>query len=82
MIHQTSDSVSFFVLHYYRGLPSDGLINNITSNIESDILIFADDTSILASGKTPEQTSAILNSDLATISHWSKVSLLTQINEN
>ena len=45
-------------------------INDITSNIESDILIFADDTSLLATGKTTEKTSEILNRDLQKISKW------------
>ena len=41
--------------------------NDITTNIESDILIFADDTSLLANGRSPEITSKILNRDLAKI---------------
>ena len=46
------------------------LSHDITSNIESDILIFADDTSLLATGKTTEITSEILNRDLQKISKW------------
>ena len=46
-------------------------INDITPNIESDILIFADDTSLLAKGKSPEIISEIINRDLAKIGHWS-----------
>ena len=48
-------------------------INDITTNIESDILIFEDDTSLLANGKSPEITSKILNKDLAIVEHWSSV---------
>ena len=36
-------------------------INDITEYIKSNILIFADDTSLLATGKNTEITSAILN---------------------
>ena len=40
-------------------------INNITEiGLESDIFIFADDCSLLVSGKTPENTIAILKRDL------------------
>ena len=46
-------------------------INDVTANIESDILMFADDTSLLVSGKSPEETSKILNRDLARIATWS-----------
>ena len=45
-------------------------INDIISEIESDILIFADDTSLIASGTDPAQTAAQLNRDLAKISSW------------
>ena len=46
-------------------------INDVAENIESDILIFADDTSLLASGKSTLDTSKILNRDLEKISVWS-----------
>ena len=39
--------------------------------MESDILIFADDTSLLVSGNDPFETTSILNRDLARISEWS-----------
>ena len=42
-------------------------INDITENIESDILIFAVDTLLLVSGKTCHETSRILNRDLELI---------------
>ena len=45
-------------------------INDITENIESEILIFADDTSLLATGKSCNQTAMILNRDLKTIADW------------
>ena len=47
-------------------------INDITLNIKSDILIFADDTTLLASGKSTEVTTKILNEDLEKMSLWSK----------
>ena len=45
-------------------------MNDIVSDIESDILIFADDTSLLASGTDPTETAAQLNRDLVEISNW------------
>ena len=45
-------------------------INDIIEDIESDILIFADDTSLLAKGKTVDGTAEILKRDLAKISNW------------
>ena len=45
-------------------------INDIVHEIESDILIFADDTSLLASGNDPAETAEILNRDLLKISEW------------
>ena len=47
-------------------------INDIIDDIESDILIFADDTSLLASGKTIGETRATLERDLARIESWAK----------
>ena len=47
-------------------------INDIVKEIESEILIFADDTSLLASGQDPTETSAQLNRDLVRISDWAK----------
>ena len=46
-------------------------MNDIVKDIESDILIFADDTTLLASGKSLEQTTKVLNQDLQKISLWS-----------
>ena len=45
-------------------------INDIAQDIESEILIFADDTTLLSAGTDPAETSAILNRDLAKISAW------------
>ena len=36
-------------------------MNDITSDIESDILIFADDTSLFATGSDPAETTIILS---------------------
>ena len=47
-------------------------MNDIISDIESDILIFADDTCLFATGSDPAETSAQLNRDLDKISHWAK----------
>ena len=47
-------------------------MNDIINEIESDILIFADDTSLFASGIDPAETAAQLNRDLAKISSWGK----------
>ena len=45
-------------------------MNDIVNEIESDILIFADDTSLMASGSDPAETAAQLNRDLGKISQW------------
>ena len=45
-------------------------MNNITDDIESDILIFADDTCLFATGTDPAETAEILNRDLQKISQW------------
>ena len=42
----------------------------IIDDIESDILIFADDTSLFAHGPDPAVTAAQLNHDLVKISEW------------
>ena len=47
-------------------------INDIIIDIESEILLFADDTTLLASGNDPAETSAQINRDLSKISEWSK----------
>ena len=45
-------------------------MNDIVNDIESDILIFADDTSLFATGSDPAETAAQLNRDLTKISNW------------
>ena len=45
-------------------------MNDITQDIESDILIFADDTSLFCKGSDPSETAKILNRDLEKISIW------------
>ena len=47
-------------------------MNDIIHDIESDILIFADDTSLFATGSDPAETAAKLNRDLEKISKWAK----------
>ena len=47
-------------------------INDIVEGLESEILIFADDCSLLASGLDPSETAEILNRDLVKISNWAK----------
>ena len=47
-------------------------MNDIIQDIESDILIFADDTSLFASGTDPVETVTQLNRDLEKISSWAK----------
>ena len=44
-------------------------MNDIVSDIESDILFFADGTSLLASGTDPTETAAQLNRDMVKISN-------------
>ena len=45
-------------------------MNDIIEDIESDILIFPDDTSLMSSGSDPAETAAQLNIDLAKIVLW------------
>ena len=45
-------------------------MNDIIIDIESDILIFADDTSLFATGSDPAEIAEILNRDLEKISIW------------
>ena len=47
-------------------------INDITNGIKSEMLIFADDTTILASGYDPAESANQLNSDEQKISDWAK----------
>ena len=52
-------------------------MNDIENDIESDILIFADDTSLIATGSYPEETAEQLNRDLVKISEWAKLQKVT-----
>ena len=45
-------------------------INDIVVDLESDIIIFADDTTILASGRNPNETTAQLNRDIIKLTDW------------
>ena len=47
-------------------------MNDIVSDIESDILVFADDTSLMASGVDPAETVKQLNRDLNKITQWAE----------
>ncbi len=47
-------------------------INDVTDGIESEIFLFADDTSIFRSGKCNESLAQQINSDLNKISLWAK----------
>ena len=47
-------------------------INDIQKDLESEILLFADDTTLLAVGKDPAETTSILNRDLSKIESWAK----------
>ena len=48
-------------------------INDIVEELDSEILIFADDCSLLASGIDPNETAQLLNRDLEKISYWAKL---------
>ena len=45
-------------------------INDIQTDLESDILIYADDTTLLVTGRNPTDTAEILNRDLIKINNW------------
>jgi hypothetical protein len=73
------DGVKSNVLNVEAGVPQGSRLgpllfiiymNDIVVDIESDILIFADDTSLLATGSDPTETAEILNRDLLKISEW------------
>ena len=45
-------------------------INDIQKDIKSEIFIYADDTTLLASGADTAETTALLNGDLDKIGIW------------
>ena len=47
-------------------------VNDILDDLESDVMIFADDTTLLATGHDPNETAAQINRDLEKISVWAK----------
>jgi hypothetical protein len=47
-------------------------INDIVDNLESDIYIFADDTTLSYSAKSPELATEVLNRDLTIIYSWAQ----------
>ena len=52
-------------------------INDIVENLKSEILIFADDCSLMVSAEDPSQSTKILNDDLETISKWASTWKIT-----
>ena len=48
-------------------------INDIQKDLESEVLIFADDTSLLSFGPNPTETALMLNRDFEKIALWAKV---------
>ena len=47
-------------------------INDIQNDLQSDVLLFADDTFLFTSAYDPNQTTNILNQDLQKITTWAK----------
>ena len=45
-------------------------VNDIMENLESEVLLFADDTCLFASARDPTETVEVLNRDLAKINEW------------
>ena len=45
-------------------------VNDILDDLESEVMIFVDDTTLLATGHDPAETSATINRDLQKISEW------------
>ena len=47
-------------------------VNDIIKDIESEILLFADDTCCFVTGRDPAETAIILNRDLDRLNLWPK----------
>ena len=47
-------------------------VNDLIDNLESEALLFADDTCLFASALDPAQTAEILNQDLSKINEWAR----------
>ena len=45
-------------------------VNDLCKNLESEVLLFADDACLFATAKDPAQTAEIINRDLAKIHDW------------
>ena len=52
-------------------------INDLVNNLESNPFVFADDTSLIATGSSTFETTNILNRDLAKISNWAHIWKIT-----
>ena len=46
--------------------------NDILKNLQSEVMLFADDTCLFASAPDPAQTAEILNKDMQKINDWAK----------
>ena len=77
-----ADGVKSDILDVEAGVPQGSrfgpllfiiYINDIINDLESEIFIFADDTSLLATGDDPAETAALINRDLSKINEWSKM---------
>ena len=71
------DTIKSNFLEVKAGVPQGSRLGPLLfiiykNDIKSEILIFADDTRLLACGNDPAETSNQLNKDLETISRWSE----------
>ena len=61
----------FFLGTSRNGVPQCSILDDIVDNIENDINLYADDTSLLSISDNPETAAMNLNADLA-LQHWAK----------